>query len=284
MANIASLLEDGAEILRNAGIPENRREASSILEFAVGRGRSFLIAHPEHVPDAGQASAYFAYIARRADREPFHYITGTKEFYGLELLVTPAVLIPRPETEMLVHRAVDLLTGVEDPSFCEIGVGSGCISIAILVNVPKANSVGLEISVEAIDIARSNADKHEVLDRSDLRRSDVFDALAEDEKFDLIISNPPYVPTADLEGLQPEVRDHEPRSALTDGEDGLSVIRRIVVGSPRYLKPGGSLMLEFGMGQGERVRAMFPADIWNFVDIESDLQGIPRTVRARLER
>jgi release factor glutamine methyltransferase len=284
MANVASLLDLGTETLRQAEIPEPRREASSLLELAIARDRTFIIAHPDHLPDSEQTSRYHEFINRRAAREPFHYIKGVKEFYGLDLAVSPAVLIPRPETEMLVERAVGLLAVMEKPVFCEVGVGSGCISVAILVNVPRAAGVGLEISEKAIEIAAGNAVAHSVASRFDLRRSDLFNGLAADEKFDLIVSNPPYVPAAAVSGLQPEVRDHEPREALTDGGDGLSIIRRLVAGSPRFLRPGGKLMFEFGMGQAEQVREMFPSDIWSKVLIESDFQGIPRTAAGILRR
>jgi release factor glutamine methyltransferase len=252
------------------------------LEFALGRARSFIIAHPEYQPDAASASRYREYVARRAGGEPFHYIKGAKEFYGLDFIVSPAVLIPRPETEMLVDRAMGLLSALTRPRFCEVGVGSGCISIAILAHVPEARAVGLEVSAQAIDIARANADANGVSARFDLRRSDIFASLRDDERFDLIVSNPPYIPAADLAGLQREVRDHEPRIALTDGADGLSIIRRLVDDAPRFLDPGGSLMFEFGMGQAEEVQAMFSPKLWRPAAVENDVQGIPRMVVADL--
>ncbi len=282
MESIASLIEAGTAILQNAGIPEPRREAASFLEIAIGRDRAFVIAHPDHLTTPDQTKRFRECVDRRALREPFHYITGSKEFYGLEFAVSPAVLIPRPETEMLVERGIALLGGVARPRFCEVGVGSGCISIALLVNLPRTRAVGLDISRDAIKIAAENGLKHCVGERLDLRESDVFHHLADNERFDLIVSNPPYVPAIDLAGLQDEVRKHEPRSALTDGRDGLSIIRRLVIDSPRFLKPNGSLILEFGFSQAGQVSALFKREIWRSVQFRADLQGIPRVVEAVL--
>jgi release factor glutamine methyltransferase len=284
MEDIATMIDAGAELLSNAGIPEPRREASSLLQHAIGRDRAFLLAHPEHTPDGEHTSRYRGLLARRAQREPFHYITGIKEFFGLEFAVSPAVLIPRPETERLVERGIEILSGVDKPRFCEVGVGSGCISIALLVSLPGASAVGLEISGDALAAASANGRRHRVGDRLELRPSDIFAAVGPGEKFDLIVSNPPYVPAAAIEGLQPEVRDHEPRSALTDGADGLSIIRKIVAESPDFLEPGASLLFEFGFDQARQVRALFSPDLWASVRFEDDLQGIPRIAEATLRK
>ncbi len=280
MENVAVLIDYGTGELLDAGIPDARREASSLLEIALGRDRTFLIAHPDHEPEPDEASVYREYVARRAGHEPFHYIKGSREFYGLEIAVSPAVLIPRPETEMLAERAINLLRTRPEPVFCEIGVGSGCISIAVLVNMPGARGVGLEISPQAIEVARRNSERLGTASRLDLRVSHLFEKLDEGEQFDIILSNPPYVPSSEIGGLQAEVREHEPHLALTDGGDGLAIIRRIVAGSPQFLRPGGALLFEFGMGQDERIRGMFGRDVWEDVRIERDLQGIPRTVEA----
>jgi len=282
MESIASLLRAGEAQLEAVGIPDAGREASSLLASALECDRAFLIAHPEQVAETRPRERYFHHISRRARREPFHYITGKKEFYGLEFTVTPAVLIPRPETEMLADRAIELLRNVEESRFCEVGVGSGCISAAVLVNVPSASGVGLDISEAAIEVARQNVLRHEVGYRFELRVSDVLAGVHSGEKFDLIVSNPPYVPAGDIEGLQPEVRDHEPIVALTGGEDGLSVVRRLIADSPPFLEPGGTLMFEIGFSQAEAVLEMFKPDVWLSAGTESDFQGIPRIVTARV--
>ena len=284
MENIASLLRTGEAELAAAEIPEARREAALLLAAAIGCEGTFLIAHPEYVPEAGSRARYQDFTARRAAREPFHYIVGRKEFFGLEFLVSPSVLIPRPETEMLVERGIESLRDAREPRFCEVGVGSGCISVSILVNVTDAVGVGLDISEPAIEVARQNAGLQAVEGRFDLRRSDVLAGLGRDETFDLIVSNPPYVPAGDIEGLQAEVRDHEPHIALSGGQDGLAVVRKLIADSPKFLKPGGTLMIEFGFSQSEAVIGMFAADIWSTAVAETDLQGIPRIVKAVLNR
>lgn len=282
MENVGSLLHEAARSLSEAGVPEARREAASLLAFTLERDRAFLIAHPEHHPAADQTVRFREYVARRSAREPFHYITGHKEFYGLDFAVSPAVLIPRPETELLVERGIAAISAKHRPTFCEVGVGSGCISIAILLNLPSARGVGLDISADALGIAALNAESQSVSSRLDLRESDLFAALTRGETFDLVISNPPYVPAAEISGLEPEVRDHEPHSALTDGAEGLSIIRELVHLAPSFLNAAGVLAFEFGLGQAEMVRTMFAGEVWTGLTIESDLQGIPRVAAARL--
>lgn len=281
MSNIAESLDKAAAVLLSAEIADPRREADSLLCFATGKDRAFLIAHPEYVLQTDEAAFFHSIVKRRSDREPFHHITGIKEFYGLDFQVSPDVLIPRPETEMLVAKSIEILTAKEGPSFCEVGVGSGCIAISALYHLPFASAVGLDISGAAITIARRNAENHDVLDRLELLVSDVFSGL-EQERFDLIVSNPPYVPVDDIAGLQREVRDFEPHRALTDGGNGLSVIEKIFQQSPEYLKPCGSVLIEIGFNQAKAVNAMFDPKVWANVEIVPDFQGIPRMACARL--
>jgi len=276
MRTIASILIDAATVLADAGVTEARREASSLLAFVLGRDRTFTIAHPEYVLSTEEEQQYADVIARRARREPFQYITGRQEFYGLDFIVTPDVLIPRPETEMVVEHAVELLGG-RDVRFCEVGVGSGCISIAVLKQLPSSTAIGLDLSEAAIEVARRNARMHAVDVRLKLRLSDVFSAL-DHEKFDLIASNPPYIPLREFDSIQSEVRDFEPRVALTDEADGLSVIRRIIAGSSNFLMPGGQLLMEIGFQEAEAVRDLLSRGPWTNTRIADDLQGIPRCV------
>ena len=217
-----------------------------------------------------------------ASREPYQYITGIQEFYGLEFEVTPDVLIPRPETEMVVEQALKLMTGNTTSSFCEVGVGSGCISVSILHELSSATAVAVDVSSEALNVTRRNAERLGVADRLTLIESDIFDELA-DNTFDVIVSNPPYVPVRDFAGLQAEVRDFEPHLALTDGSDGLSIIRRIVTESPQFLGECGYLLMEIGFDQSEKVASMFDQKIWETLDLLPDLQGIPRLVSARMK-
>src|SRR5688572_5015293 len=224
--NIAAALEFAAPVLREAGVDEFRREASSLLAYVLQRDDVFLIAHPEHELTADKSLLFKSVVRRRAGREPFQYITRRQEFYGLEFEVGPGVLIPRPETELLVHGALDLLSKRQGAMFCELGVGSGCVCVSILHQSLLATAIGTDISRAALVVARRNAATHNVDRRLTLLEGDLLDGLG--GQFDLILSNPPYIPEVDRESLQPEVREFEPPAALFGGSDGLSVIRRIV--------------------------------------------------------
>lgn len=281
MQTITEHLIESAQILKASEIPDPRGEAALLLLAAIKQDKTFLFAHPEYELSDLEENLFRSNIQRRANHEPFHYIVGHKEFYGLDFEVTPNVLIPRPETEMLVRHSIEILREIENPVFCEIGVGSGCISVSILHDIGKASAVGLEISEKAIPVAAGNAGKHNVSGRLKLKQSDIFSAVY-DERFDLIVSNPPYVPAAAISDLQAEVRDFEPHLALTDGSEGLSIIQRIIEESPRFLKSGGSLLIEIGVGQSETVKRMFNAQTWHTVEIIPDFQSIPRMVRAKI--
>ena len=275
---ISEIIKSAAEILQKSGIREPRRESVSLLVFALQKDRTFLIAHPEYELSAAEETRFRRFLQRRADREPFQYITGKQEFYGLDFTVTGDVLIPRPETELIVENAVELLPA--NGRFCEIGIGSGCISISILHLIKTASAVGLDISANALRIAAVNAKIHQVSDRLELKVSDVFDTVT-NEKFDLVVSNPPYIPAAVMKTLQAEVQNFEPASALTDGGDGLSVIKKIVRDAPYFLKPHGFLLMEIGFDQAAQVREFFASNIWQEIETLPDLQGIPRMVKAK---
>jgi release factor glutamine methyltransferase len=280
MPTIAEKLIEVEEVLRAGEVAEPRRESSLLLALALKKDKSFLFAHPEYSLTESENEHVDRIADRRAAREPYQYIAGTQEFYGLDFVVTDRVLIPRPETELLVTRSIELLAGSSTPKFCEIGAGSGCICISILHNVPSATALGVDISADALEIARINAERNGVTERLTLRESDLFSSFA-DEHFDLIVSNPPYVPLTDLEELQPEVRDHEPHTALFGGPDGLTIIKRIVDEAPRFMRMEGHLLLEIGIEQSERVAEMFDRTIWSEPVFLPDLQGIPRVVVAR---
>ena len=279
MSSIAENIETATQVLQESGIAEARREANSLLVLALEKDKAFLIAHPEYELSNEEETRFRAGLRRRAAREPFQYIAGRQEFYGLDFEVSPGVLIPRPETESIVENAIEILREKENPRFCEIGVGSGCISIAILHRIKTARAMSVDVSEKALQVAQRNAEKHDVSTRIDLKISDLFAEL-ENEKFDLIVSNPPYISSEDFKALQPEVKNFEPRDALTDGQNGLSVIERIVIQSPNFLSSGGFLLMEIGFGQAEKVRGIFSPKIWQTVEFLPDLQGIPRTVKA----
>lgn len=281
MLTIAEILQKATELLRQSGIAEPHREANSLLAFALQKDKTFLIAHPEYKLTEAEENHFRQILVRRANREPFQHITGKQDFYGLEFEVNSDVLIPRPETELIVENAVEILQKIESPRFCEVGIGSGCISVSILHEVKKATAISLDISEKALKVAKGNAEKHGVSARLDLKISDVFSSLT-DERFVVIVSNPPYIPSEQISGLQTEVRDFEPLVALTDGKDGLSIIENIVKNSPKFLHQKGFLLLEVGFNQSEKVNKMFSAETWQSIEFLPDLQGIPRMVKANL--
>jgi release factor glutamine methyltransferase len=279
--NISTAIASAAEVLSNAGIPEPRREAASLLAFVLQKDPAFLIANSAYEFSTDQKKLFESCIQRRAGREPFQYIVGRQEFYGLEFEVTPDVLIPRPETEILVENAIAVLSAHEDPSFLEIGVGSGCISISMLNTLKNANAVGVDISLSALAVAVRNAEKHGVSGRFELMQGDAFPPLR-GRMFDVIVSNPPYVSAGEIDDLQLEVRDHEPRTALDGGEDGLDIIARIIREAPQFLKPQGYLLLEIAHDQSAKVPDFFDTGIWQEPEFIPDLQGISRVVKAEL--
>ena len=282
MTNISESIRVSAESLKLCEIPKPFREAKSLLLLAIHKNKAFLIAHPEYQLKEDEEKAFWDYIERRSRHEPFQHIAGKQEFWGLDFVVSPEVLIPRPETELIVEAGIEILKDRENPKFCEVGIGSGCISVSILHDVKNATAIGLDISPEALKIARLNAENNQVSDRLTLKNSDVFSKIKRTTEFDLIVSNPPYIPARDLPDLQAEVRDFDPHIALTDGKDGLSIIEKIIKRSPKYLKPNGFLLLEMGYNQSNDVGQMFDQTIWQEVNFFPDLQGIPRMVKARL--
>jgi release factor glutamine methyltransferase len=277
---IDEALAEATTVLTEARIPDGAKEASSLLTHILGRDRAFTIAHPEYHLAATERSDFENLVQRRARHEPFQYIVGRKEFYGLEFEVTPDVFIPRPETELLVETAIKRFSEQNHPHFCEVGVGSGCISVSILHEIPAATATSVDISEKALEIARRNALKHNVMDRLSLLVSDVFKNVDE-RSFDAVLSNPPYVPFKEFQTLQAEVRDHEPSVALTDGSEGLSIIESIAAGAVDQVKIGGSLLVEFGFGQADSVQEILNATGWTKIELIADLQGIPRLASAR---
>lgn len=268
--------------LRAAGIPREEAglDARLLAEFALGWDPGRYLASAKEPAPADFAKTYEALIARRAQREPVAYLTGCREFWGLELDVSPAVLIPRPETELVVEKALERFPDRHQPlDVADIGTGSGCLAVAIAHERPRARIVAIDVSAGALEIARKNAERHGASHRIEFIQADLLTAA--DRQFDLIVSNPPYVPEADRPALQPEVRDYEPAIALFAAEEGLALIRRIGEQSAAYLKPGGVLIFELGAGQDAAVRELISrAPGLQLADIAGDLQGIPRVAIA----
>ena len=277
--SIAEALLGGSRTLVQAGVPEARREAGSLLSFILGKDRTFLISHSDEQLDGDRLARFRDSVERRASGEPLQYITGVQDFFGREFRVTPDVLIPRPETELLVEAALDVVGANSEPLICDVGTGSGCIAVTLLCEIRNARAVAVDKSPAAIEIAKLNAQTQGVESRTVFALSDCFNALDSAEyEFDLVVSNPPYVSAAMVEGLQREVRDHEPLMALSPGPDGLIIIRRLLAETPSFLKNNGHLIVEIGFDQGEAVQSMIDAAVWRLLEIRPDLQGIPRTV------
>src|SRR5688500_8374321 len=243
--SIADTLREASQMLQAAGVPEARREAGSLLSFVMGKDRTFLISHAEDLLDDTSLDRFREAVARRAEGEPLQYITGVQDFFGREFRVTPDVLIPRPETELLVEAALEVIGGPDSAAFiCDVGTGSGFIAVTLLFERMKARDVAVDKSAAAIEVAKINAGNLSVTDRVEFLISDCFNSLdSKDHQFDLIVSNPPYVAAAMIDGLQREVRDHEPLIALSPGADGLSVIRRLLNEAPQFLKNNGHLIM-----------------------------------------
>jgi release factor glutamine methyltransferase len=278
--SIATAVNQAAEKLKAHGVSEPRLEAALLLSHTMGRDRGFLIAHDDRILSREQLESLAAFTARRAAGEPLQYITGHQEFFKLDFEVTPDVLIPRPETELIVEAALELFPRNADFTFADVGTGSGCIAISILHERPQARAIAIDQSQQALKVAAKNAERHAVTDRMCLVQADLFRGLPQPEVFNLIVSNPPYVPDGDLSSLQREVR-REPQSALAAGAEGLDVIRRVLEEAPLHLHPGGYLIFEFGMNQDKAIGELVTGTIWELIEMRRDLQQIPRTIILR---
>ena len=282
-ATIAETLKLASKQLREASVANDLLDAQTLLAEALGKDRTYLIVNFNEQLSDELLAGYQRLIARRASGEPLQYITGHQEFFGLEFEVTPAVLIPRPETELIVEEVIRLVDvhKIVAPVIVDVGTGSGCIAIALARELEDAEVTACDISEAALEIARRNAAKHELANRVRFVNSDLLAAFPEIQFADFILSNPPYVAVHELPTLQREVRDWEPHTALTDNADGLSFYRRLLNEAPSRLKPGGYLICELGFGQSAAVLAMADSQMWSEVRLLDDLQSIPRTLVLR---
>jgi release factor glutamine methyltransferase len=254
------------------------RDAELLLLHTLQIPRTTLLAHPTRELSATEESLYESLIQRRLKNEPIQYITGQQEFYGLPFKVTPAVLIPRPETEHLIEAVLQRLPQNQPLRIVDIGTGSGAIAIALAVHLPQAQITALDLSPEALTIASTNAETNNVANRITFLQSDLLSALAHEKPYDAIVSNPPYIPETDSPTLHPEVRDHEPHTALFAGDEGLDIYRRLIPQAHALLKPTGLIALEIGHGQREALAALLHD--WHNVNFVDDLQHIPRVALA----
>lgn len=224
-------------------------------------------------------------VQRRALREPLQHILGSASFCGLEIKVSRDVLVPRPETELLAEAGwLFLRTLGHPPRALDIGTGSGCIAIALVFNCPSASILAVDVSEAALTMARENAALNNVASRVQFGVSDLFEDIPKTSRFDLLISNPPYIPGPEIAALEPEVREFDPREALDGGVDGLDFYRRLSCEGPDFLAPGGRMMLEFGDGQEDALENLFTAQKWIVEVVKPDYSGSPRILIARREQ
>jgi release factor glutamine methyltransferase len=256
-----------------------RQDAGVIARFVLGWDLEHWLGHQRDDEPDGFVERFRALIARRATREPVQYITGEREFYWRNFAVTSAVLIPRPETEMVVEAALIASGAYRFPRIIDVGTGSGCIAITLAAELHAAHVIATDISADALVVAAANAARHGVADRVTLVRGAFFADVT--DSVDIIVSNPPYVPERDRTRMAPEVAGHEPKEALFSGADGLDCIRALVALAPERLAPGGTLIFEFGFGQAPKIKQLIACQPQlRLVELKSDLQDIPRIAIA----
>lgn len=283
-----SALESATARLAADEVPSPRMNAELLLRFTLGCDRAYLYAHPERELTQDEQERYYAALAERSRGVPAQYITGHQEFWGMDLVVTPAVLIPRPETEHVIETVLELvgsrIAGEERTlhaaqlRIADVGTGSGCIALALAKELPEAEIHAIDVSAAALEIARANAARHRLASRVLFERSDLL-AGQPNAFFDFVVSNPPYVGASEADEVQLEVRKFEPQDAVFAGETGTEIIERLILQAHAALKAGGSLVMEISGTIADRVKELLRG--WNEVQITDDLQGIPRVARAR---
>ena len=272
-------IHQAVERLRATAQGDARLDAETLLMYILGCDRAYLFTHPELEVSCGELMAYNELLDRRTGGEPLQYITGHQEFWGLDLLVTPAVLIPRPETEHLVEAALEVLRELKFPRIVDVGTGSGCIALALASEVRNARIEAIDISAQALAVTRKNAVRLGLADLITFAQSDLLEKYIEGgPQFDLVVSNPPYVGETEAKKLQVEVRQHEPHCALFGGREGLDIYRRLIPQADTVLKPGGWLVIEIGYSQEAAICELLRS--WSDIRSISDLQGIPRVLVA----
>ena len=315
---LGQTLNTAIERLMAAGVPSPRMNAELLLMFVLGRDRAYLYGHPEHELGAEEQARYEDALAQRSQGIPAQYITGHQEFWGMDLIVSPAVLIPRPETEHVVERVLEIAsttraepalslskgrtflsgnalrktrngkttskpaTRAEAPAphvrIVDVGTGSGCIALALAKELPNAQIHATDISPAALEIARANAARHQLESRIQFHQTDLLQGI-EKNAFDFVISNPPYVGESEEDSVQLEVRKFEPRTAVFAGPTGMEVIERLIPQAREVLSPGGWLIMEISGTIAQRVRDLLSG--WQDLQITNDLQAIPRVASAR---
>lgn len=277
---VGRLLEWTTGWLRGRGADSPRLDAEVLLAHVLGCQRIELYTRFDEAPAEEPRAAFRELVRRRGQGEPVAYLTGSREFFSLSFRVTPDVLVPRPETESLVVRGLDLCRHLEAPRIADVGTGSGAIAVALARHLPAATITAIDISAAAAAIARENAEAHGVADRVRVLEGDLLEGLPEGETFDLIISNPPYIREDEFAGLPRDVRDYEPRGALVAGPRGVEPLERLVAMTANRLEPGGWLLVEIGPPEASEAAVATAAYLQPEVTLPDDA-GIPRIVQAR---
>ena len=285
-AMLRELLAEAQSVLAAGPHPDRARQDAETLLLQISvrqdpaRNRAWLLTHLDSQIAPDDAAGFHAQVKRRLAGEPIQYIAGEAEFYGLPFFVTCDVLIPRPETEHLVEKVLQLSAKFADPRIVDVGTGSGAIAVALATHLRRASITATDISSAALAIARRNAQRSRVADRIRFVAGDLLAPVA-GEQFEMVVSNPPYIGEADRGTLAIEVREFEPEAALFAGSDGLSVYRQLIPAAHDALAAGGILLLEIGHGQQEAVAGLLGSTGFGAIEFTADLQGIPRVVTAR---
>ncbi len=278
--HLGEAVKEAALRLSEAGVETPLLDAQLLAAYVVGCSRENVIAHPERDLTGPEASLFSSVLEKRASRYPLAYILGRKEFYGLEIAVEPGVLVPRPETELLVEECLRRVKS-ESPVIADVGVGSGAIAVAVAANIAGAKVYATDISDVALKVARVNVEKHSLEERVSILRGDMLGALFDiGLEFDAILSNPPYIPAGEIGSLQPEVRLYEPVEALSGGEDGLDAYRRLLPHSIELLREGGFVGVEIGQEEAGAVCKIAEQSRYRRVEVIRDLAGLERIVVA----
>jgi len=280
---VLEVIQRSATFLGKRGVDSPRLQIELLLAHVLSLPRLNLYLDFDRVLTGSQLDSVRELVRRRGEREPLQHLVGSTPFCGLEIRVNRHVLVPRPETELLAERAWEFLGGLSSsgPKAFDFGTGSGCVAIAMAVRCPAAEIYAVDISPDALVVARENARSRGVADRIRFDLGDGFASLPPGLAFDLIVANPPYIPGGEIDTLAPEVRDHDPREALDGGPDGLRFFRRLAAESAERLRPAGMILMEFGDGQAEEIGSIFQQNNWVVENVEPDYSGRPRIFSAR---
>lgn len=289
MRTYKELLEEGYQILNSAGIEEARLDAWLLLEFAADIKRAWYYAHMDETVETAVAEQYRQLCEKRAQHIPLQHLTGQAYFMGYEFYVDDRVLVPRQDTETLVEEAISHLRELPAPKILDMCTGSGCILLSLLMELPQASGTGADVSADALEVAKENTRRLGLEKRAELIQSDLFSADYFEKnsrkkcmEYDMLISNPPYIRTADIDGLMDEVRLHDPRLALDGKADGLYFYEKITEQAGKYLKPGGWLIYEIGCDQGKDVAEIMKKKGFIQIEVKKDLAGLDRIVEGRM--